>query len=404
MIGFVTEAVPPLGLARYRALFQVPYVRRLVVSALFARLPIGMVPLALLLLVRENGGSYAAAGAVSGSYFIAAAVGAPIAGRLVDRRGQTRVLLPRAFLFASFLLGVCVLAALDAPLPLVALSAAASGGLLPPVGASMRSLWPRLFTGSEMRSAAYALEASLQEIFFVVGPLLTALLTASASPLLAIGVAALSGGVGTIVIAVAQPVRAWKPEEERHATSWLGALESPGVRTIIFLSVCLGLGFGSAEVGMPAFAEDHGGAELGSIPIALFAAGSLVGGLVAGARVTGAPTRLLRFSTAMLVAGMGLLVAAWSLPALALLAFLAGLPIAPAVTAMYGLIDAVAKRGTAAEAFAWISTAVSAGVAAGTSVGGVLVDAVGVRASFGFGCGCVLAGAIVVALGPGLDS
>jgi MFS family permease len=403
MIGPVTEAVPPLGLARYRALFAVPYVRRLVLSGLFARLPVGMVPLALLLLVRESGGSYAAAGAVSGSYFIAAAVGAPIAGRLVDRRGQTRVLLPRAFLFATFLLVVCTLALLDAPLPLVAVSAAASGGLLPPVGASMRALWPRLFTGSEMRAAAYALEASLQEIFFVVGPLLTALLAAAASPLAALALAALSGGLGTIVLALTQPVRAWLPEEERHATSWLGALESAGVRTIIFLAVCLGLGFGATEVGMPAFAEGHGGAELGSIPIALFAAGSLVGGLVAGARVTGSHRRLLRVSSSLLVAGLALLLVAWSLPSLAVLAFAAGLPIAPAVTASYALIDAVARRGTAAEAFAWISTAVSAGVAAGTAAGGVLVDALGVRASFGFGCACVLAGAVVVALGPGLD-
>ena len=64
-----------------------------------------MIGLALLLLVRENGGSYAAAGAVSGAYFVATAVGAPIAGRLVDRRGQTRILLPRALIFPALLLG-----------------------------------------------------------------------------------------------------------------------------------------------------------------------------------------------------------------------------------------------------------------------------------------------------------
>ena len=71
MIEFVTEAVPPLGLARYGALFRVPHVRRLVLSGMLARLPAGMIGLALLLLVRENGGSYAAAGAVSGGLFVA---------------------------------------------------------------------------------------------------------------------------------------------------------------------------------------------------------------------------------------------------------------------------------------------------------------------------------------------
>ncbi len=105
MIDPVTEAVPPLGLARYGALFRVPHVRRLVLSGMLARLPAGMIGLALLLLVRENGGSYAAAGAVSGLYFVATAVGAPIAGRLVDRRGQARILFSRALIFPALLVG-----------------------------------------------------------------------------------------------------------------------------------------------------------------------------------------------------------------------------------------------------------------------------------------------------------
>ena len=92
----------------------------------------GMVGLALLLLVREQGGSYAAAGAVSGAYFVATAVGAPIAGRLVDRRGQARILLPRALIFPALLVCVCALALLDAPLALIGGGAAAAGALMPP--------------------------------------------------------------------------------------------------------------------------------------------------------------------------------------------------------------------------------------------------------------------------------
>jgi MFS family permease len=402
MIEAVTEAAPPLGLSRYAALFRAPHVRRLVLSGLLARLPMGMIGLALLLLVRREGGSYAAAGGVSAAYFISTAVGAPIAGRLVDRRGQTRILLPRAVVFPALLAGVCLLAAVDAPLALVGLCAAAAGVLMPPVGASLRSLWPRLFTAADLRATAYALEASLQELIFVAGPLLVAILTSAVSPELALLVAAAAGGVGTAAIALAEPVRAWRPDE-RHAASILGALESSGVRTIVGLSLCLGLGFGATEVGWPAFAEDHGGAELGSIPISLFAAGSLVGGLVTGARVTVPPLQLLRVSSLVLVGGMTLPLLGWSLPSMAILAFLAGLPIAPVVMAAYGLVDAVAARGTAAEAFSWISTAVFVGFSVGTAVGGVLIDAVGVRASFGLGAGAIAVGALLVALGPGLD-
>lgn len=403
MIGPVTEAVPLLGLARYRALFLVPHVRRLVLSGLLARLPMGMVGLALLLLVRERGGSYAAAGAVSGGYFVATAVGAPIAGRLVDRRGQARILRRRAVIFPAFLVGVCALAVLDAPLALIGACAAAAGALMPPVGSSLRALWPRMFSDGELRAAAYALEASLQEISFIAGPLLVALLTATASPALALGVAAAVGGIGTALIARAEPVRAWRPEEERRASSILGALESRGVATIVSLSACLGLGFGATEVGFPAFAEGHGGAELGSIPLSLFAAGSLVGGLVAGARVTITPARLLRLSTVVLALGLALPLLGWSLPSMAVLAFLAGLPIAPVVMSAYGLVDAVAKPGTAAEAFAWITTAVFAGFSVGMALGGTLIDAFGVKASFGLGAAAVAVGAILVAIGPGLE-
>jgi MFS family permease len=399
----VTDVAPPLGLSRYAALFRAPHVRRLVLSGLLARLPMGMIGLALLLLVRDAGGGYAAAGGVSAAYFVATAVGAPIAGRLVDRRGQTRILLPRAVIFPALLGGVCLLAVLDAPLVLIGVAAAAAGALMPPVGASLRSLWPRIFADPELRSTAYALEASLQEIIFVTGPLLVAVLAAAVSPVLALAVAAAAGGIGTALIALAEPVLAWRPDE-RHASSILGALESRGVLTIVGLSVCLGLGFGATEVGFPAFAEDHGGAELGSIPISLFAAGSLVGGLVAGARVTAAPLQLLRVSVFVLVAGMALPLLGWSLPSMAVLAFLAGLPIAPVVMAAYGLIDAVATRGTAAEAFAWISTAVFVGFSVGTAVGGVLIDSVGVRAAFALGAGAVAVGSLLVAAGPGLES
>ncbi len=404
MIDPVTEAVPPLGLARYRALFQVPHVRRLVLSGLLARLPLGMIGLALLLLVRERGGSYAAAGGVSGAYFVATALGAPIAGRLVDRRGQARILLRRAVIFPALLGGVCVFALLDAPLALIGVCAAAAGALMPPVGSSLRALWPRLFADADLRAAAYALEASLQEISFVAGPLLVAVLTAAASPVLALGVAAATGAVGTTLIALAQPVQAWRPEQERQAASILGALESRGVVTIVSLSACLGLGFGATEVGFPAFAEGHGGgAELGSIPLSLFAGGSLVGGLIAGARVTVTPVRLLRLSSVLLALGLALPLLGWSLPSMAVLAFIAGLPIAPVVMSAYGLIDAVAARGTAAEAFAWISTAVFAGFSVGMPLGGTLLDAYGVRASFVLGTGAVSLGALLVAVGAGLD-
>jgi MFS family permease len=88
---------------------------------------------------------------------------------------------------------------------------------------------------------------------------------------------------------------------------------------------------------------------------------------------------------------------------MSVLAFAAGLSIAPAVMAAYGLVDAVAARGTAAEAFSWITTAVFAGFSVGMALGGTLIEALGVRASFGLGVAAAGVGAVLVALGPGLE-
>ena len=68
--------------------------------SLLGRLPLGMTPLALLFLIRGEGKGYGAAGVVVALYAVAVGVGAPIAGRQVDRFGPTTVLRIRSVLYA----------------------------------------------------------------------------------------------------------------------------------------------------------------------------------------------------------------------------------------------------------------------------------------------------------------
>ncbi|HET6602521.1 MAG TPA: MFS transporter, partial [Gaiella sp.] len=90
----------------------------------------------------------------------------------------------------------------------------------------------------------------------------------------------------------------------------------------------------------------------------------------------------------------GLLLAV-SIPTLCLLAFVAGLPIAPTIGALYSLIDRSARPGTAAESFAWFGTAVSIGIATGSVLAGILVDERGVRAAFAAGAVIAFCGALL---------
>lgn len=128
----------------------------------------------------------------------------------------------------------------------------------------------------------------------------------------------------------------------------MGALSAVGVRTLALLSLWLGLGFGAAEIAVPAFAESEGNLALAGVALAGFSAGSLVGGLVAGLRPSRDERRRIIVGTFALTGLMTLPLAASSIGSLALLLFVAGLPIAPVVAAVYGQIGRVAAAGSVA--------------------------------------------------------
>src|SRR5436190_18468314 len=123
------------------SLRSVPGALRLAVVSIVARLPMAMLSIALLVHVRHLTGSFATAGVVAGAFAAALGVGGPLLGRLVDRRGQTVVLMTSALLAGAALAGI---AALPASAPVAALVAlgAVLGLSAPPVGACLRAILP----------------------------------------------------------------------------------------------------------------------------------------------------------------------------------------------------------------------------------------------------------------------
>jgi MFS family permease len=378
------------GIKRYRVFLAIPFTRSLIIWGLVARMPLGMAPLALLFLARAEGASYAAAGLVVAGYGLALAGGALVSGRMVDRRGPTRVLAVRAVAYPVCLALVIVLALSDAPIAVIGAAAAAAGVVIPPVSSSVRSVWPQIVP-DELRSTAYSLEAAFQEIIFVVGPLAAASL-AAIDPALAVGVTGVATLIGTLVIIRLPPMRE-AGSGVASGGGLLGAMETPGIRTMTLYALTVGIAFGVVEVSMPAFAEGHGARELGGLALATFSAGSLIGGVLAGALREGDDRkRFLRFAALLGVSLFGFQ-AAWSIPTLCVVAFFAGLPIAPAVAALYGLVDRVAPPWAIAESFAWFGTSVALGIAVGTAIGGALVDGAGIRWALALGPATALIGA-----------
>jgi MFS family permease len=382
------------GRGRYARILATPHVPAMMLAAVVARLPIGIDSLAIVLFLRERTGSYAAAGIVSAAFAVGGGAGAPVEGRLIDRFGHRRVLVPLAVLHAGGLAVLVALALLGAPIAVLALAAFVAGFAIPPISATMRPLWrPLLEDDEQLLPAAYALDSIVIELVFVVGPLLTAAATALLSPIAAIGLAAVLVVSGTLAFTASPPSRAWEPTPDAVGQDWMGALRSPGLRTLVLVTLPLGFSFGAIEVTLPAFSDDMATRAWAGVLIAIWSVGSAAGGIFYGARVGSMPLGRTYLRLAFLLPLTYLPLAAapslWAMPPLCLLA---GVAIAPLLASSNQLVGVVAPAGAQTEAYTWPITALVVGVAAGNAAAGALVEAADWRVSFLVGAACACAG------------
>jgi predicted MFS family arabinose efflux permease len=358
---------------RYRRVLSLPGAGVPVVASALGSLAIGMALLAIILLAREATGSFAQAGRVVGAFGLANALGAVAQGRLMDRLGQPRVLRAAAAGHLTGLAALVVAAEERAPAWVLALCAAVAGMCLPQLPAAMRSLWNALVEDAELRQTAYALVAIVFEVSVTAAPVVVAGVAAVASPSAAVLASAACAVAGALAFAATRASHEWRGAA--HEVGWLGPLTAVGMRTVFVVMGAFGISLGVLQVAVPAFAADHGSAELGGLLLGALSAGSLAGGIVYGARSwPGAPAARLPVLLLVLAAALALLAVAGTPLALAALLFPAGLLIAPAATVGSTLLDTVAPAGTATEAFAVMIMAIVAGNAAGNALGGTLVD------------------------------
>ena len=386
------------GTARYAAILRAPHVTPLLLASMLARLPYGVYALAVILYLSAERDSYALAGLVDGAFAIGAAVGVPGQGRLIDRFGQRRVLVPAALLDATATVALIALTESGAATAALIACGLLGGVAIPSVGGALRALWPSLLGGrADLTGAAFALDSVALEVLFTSGPLLAALVVAVASPVAALGLSAVCTVAGTLLFVAQAPSRGWRPDREAPRAGALGALRSSGVRTLAFAAIPVGFGFGTVEISLPAFAEEHGKTELAGILLATWSVGSVAGGLLYGLRSWPAPLGSI-YLVLSIALPLGFLPAllAGSIGTMAVLVVTAGLFIAPQAAAANELIARVAPRGMVTEAYSWPVTATLIGFAPGTAIGGALVEESGWEACFVAAAAFAALGAVVV--------
>ena len=382
---------------RYGEILRVPYVAALIAATLLARFPIGINALAVILYLREKTGSFAVAGVVAGGLAAGAGIGAPVQGRLVDRYGQRRVLVPLGVVHALALGAIVASGEAGAPAALLVLCSFTAGFAIPPTSSVLRSMWPSLLRERpELVQAAYALDSVLIELIFVVGPLLTGLIAAVGSPAAALLVSAASVVAGTLIFTSLPPSRAVRPIAREQGAGRLGALGSPGVRSLVLTSLPAGIGIGICEVALPAFSDAQGAAELAGLLLATWSIGSALGGLAYGALPRRPPLNRVHLLVSMLLPVALLpLAAAPSVAVMALLVLPAGMFIAPLLATRNELVGWVAPPGSRTEAYTWPVTAFVGGIAIGSGLAGVIVEASSWRIAFLAAAAAAAVGALV---------
>jgi predicted MFS family arabinose efflux permease len=366
--------------------------RRLFATSILARLPLAMLSIGLLVHAQHLTGSFAAAGVVTGVYAIALGVGGPLLGRLVDRRGQTSVLLASATVAAALLVAIAV-QPVGASLAVLLALAAGIGLAEPPVGACLRTQLPALISDPSAVRAAYALEASVVELTFIFAPLALGI-----GALWSTGAALAAGGIVLLLATTAfaaQPAsRSWRPAPAPRRPRG-GSLRAPAMRTLVIVLIAVGALLGADEVAVVAAAKTLDSSTAAAPLLALWGVGSFAGGLLAARLGGGARTAAgLALVLGALAAGhLALIPAAGSVALLGGVLLLAGATIAPTEATIYAMVDHATPAATVTEAFAWLATAMAVGGAVGAASAGLLVDRVGPTAGFALAGG---AGALAV--------
>ena len=395
----------------FREVLRRPGALRFSAAAFLGRMPMSMFSLGTVLLIASVTGKYGLAGVVVAAGSVGYAVFTTQAARLADRFGQRRVLRPMVVFFAAATIALIACAELRAPLWTMVAAGGLAGVSMPSLSSMVRARWSALLGDSPLLHTAFALESILDETIFVIGPALVTVLATEVQPATPVAVAMCACVTGTLLFAAQ---RRTEPVAERAPRGSAGSaargpaagakraarLPAPGLVTAAPVYFCLGVMFSTIDLSTVAFAQQHGHKPLAGFILGAYALGSAVGGVCYGSRTWRAPVYR-RFTLTLCAVSLGT-ATFWAMPGLAALAaviFCSGLGIAPTAIAGVSLIEQQAPAGRRTEGMAWLTSAISVGVAAGSAVAGHLIDTGGARSGYVFAAACGGAALAVCLLG-----
>ena len=349
----------------YLSLLKTRGVARIMAAQLVARFPNGMLSLAFLLHIEHIAGTYFAAGLVLAATSIGQAIAGPLTSRWMGVWGMRRVLVLTMIVCAAAVGTIALAPAL--PIGLYMAIGFVSGLSTPPIQPAVRTIYPKMVNSRQL-TPLFSLDASAQEVIWVLGPVITTFLAIQVSTVLAILVAlAFLVGGGIWFISSPEVGRVRIPRSKRN----LGAvLKKPAVLLATTTGFLLVGACAAVEAGVVSAFGDSG--PQAGVVLGLFAAGSLIGGLALGHIPIG-PWALARRMFAIFV-GMSLAAASLNFWWLSVTLLIAGVGIAPALAVMFAIVSSSVRFSETAEAYGWVGTGQLIGAAIGSAVAGFLID------------------------------
>ncbi|WP_354642604.1 MFS transporter [Kitasatospora camelliae] len=375
-------------LSSYRQIFAAPGTLAFSSSGLIARLPISMTGIGIVTMLSQLRGSYGLAGMVASVLALSAAALGPLVSSLVDRHGQRRVTLPATAVTIAAATGLLLAARFGAPDWTLFLFAAGMG-VMPSTGSMVRARWAHLYREAPPRlHSAYSFEAVMDEVCFIVGPILSIGLATALFPEAGVLLAGVFLTVGVLLFTAQRRTEPPVHPAAHHEGRW--AIASEGLQVLVLTFVATGAIFGSVEVVTVAFAEDQGHTAAASIVLAVYALGSCLAGLVFGTlKLKGSmPGRFLGGVAGMAAAMVPLVVVAQlfsgtaGLVGIGAALFLAGLSISPTLITAMALVERLVPASKITEGMTWTTTGLALGVALGSSAAGWVVDGAGSPAGY----------------------
>ena len=375
-----------MHLARYKSVLALPGMRGFMLVSLIARIPGTAWTTALTLsIVLDRHRSYAEAGAASAAFTVGLALGSPLLGRAIDRRGPRPVLLLTGTVSLLFWNLVPILP-YQALLPLAVFAGALQVPVMTLVRQSLAARVPE-----SMRRQAFSLDSMAVELSFMVGPALSVLaitqLGEATSTLHVLGC-----GLGlSAAVLYAYNARLHKAAGTASSGADAAAAESgpaqaqaaPTARTrwfdsgfLLILTVCTAccIVLSATDVAVVAVLRGHGEISWAGIVVIIWCASSLVGGFVHGAMRRPLPMTVLLLLLGALSIPVGT-AGNWYL--LCLLVIPAGVACAPTIAST---VDAISRAVPASErgaAMGLHAAALTVGSAIGAPLIGIVTDQAG---------------------------